>query len=55
MKPVQTCDLVVLTDATLHIREHHLNPEVLRKDDLRINFQLFKRDPAVLKMNHFIL
>lgn len=30
VKPVQVCDLVVLTDATLHAREHRLNPEVLR-------------------------
>lgn len=30
VKPVQVCDLVVLTDATLHTREHRLNPEALR-------------------------
>lgn len=31
VKPVQICDLVVLTDATLHARLHRPKPEVLRE------------------------
>lgn len=31
VKPVQICDLVVLTDATLNVRKHRPNPDVLRK------------------------
>lgn len=31
VKPVQICDLVVLTDATLHAQKHRPNPDMLRK------------------------